>query len=47
VVERLPPPFGGLDEDPQVLLELLLPDELLEASRPERGLVVLEERLRI
>ena len=39
------PLLGGLHEDPQVGLERFLADELVEAARPERRLVVLEERL--
>ena len=37
--------LGSLDEDPEVLLQFLLPDELVERARPERRLVVLGERL--
>ena len=40
VVERLIAQLGRLHEDPEVLLERLLPDELVERARPERGLVV-------
>ena len=32
--------LAACDEDPEVLLERLLPDELVERAGPERGLVV-------
>ncbi len=47
VVERFPTLLGRLHEDSQVLLEPLLPDELLERARPQRRLVVLRQRLRV
>ena len=34
VVERLPALHGGLDRDPELLAERLLPHELLQALRP-------------
>ena len=40
VVDRLPPPAGGLEDDAEVLLELALADEVVEvregAGRPPR-----------
>ncbi len=41
VVERLLPLLGGVERDPQLLLDALLPDELLEPARPERPLDLL------
>ena len=35
VVQRLPPPLGGLQEDAQVLLDLGLPDELAQPPGPQ------------
>ena len=40
MIQGLPPLLGGRDEDLEVLLERLLPDELVERAGPERGLVV-------
>ena len=40
VIQGLPPLLGRRDEDLEVLLERLLPDELVERAGPERGLVV-------
>src|SRR5215203_1424559 len=40
VIQGLPPLLGRRDEDLEVLLERLLPDELVERARPERGFVV-------
>ena len=41
VVERLFPLLGGVERDPQLLLDALLPDEVLEPARPERPLDLL------
>ena len=46
VVEGLAAPLGGLDEDPEVLLDRLLTHELVERARPELRLVVADEGLR-
>jgi hypothetical protein len=37
MVQRLSPAFGGGDGDVQVVLELILPDELIKAAGPEAG----------
>src|SRR5215212_4483359 len=47
VVQCLFALLGCLHEDSQVVLEPLLPDELVEVARPERRLVVFEEGLRV
>ena len=40
VVERLAPPAGRLDEDPELLGDLSLVDEILELRRPQRSVEV-------
>jgi hypothetical protein len=37
MVERLAALFGGVDGDAEVVLELFLADELVEAAGPESG----------
>ena len=41
VVERLGPLLGGVECDPQLLLDPLLADEVVEPARPERALDLL------
>src|SRR5919199_4208745 len=41
MIQRLTPPLGRLYEDSQVLLQRLLPDELVQRARPQGGFVAL------
>src|ERR687885_247833 len=41
MIQRLTPPLGRLYEDSQVLLQRLLPNELVQRARPQGGFVAL------